>query len=132
MSLLLRLRLRVKRRRVESGAVGEHRLDLMLLRLADIATAAKAALGGGALRAQVVAQVRLLALDLPLGRQLEALFGAAVRLHLDFRHIERRSISIGRALSRETSPGSLTFGPCRRRSAAQPRAASPWRRPGLP
>src|SRR4051812_23846693 len=67
-------------------SVGEHRLDLMLLRLADVGAAAEVALGSGALRAEVVAQIRPLPLDAALCRQFEALLRAAVRLHLDLGH----------------------------------------------
>ena len=58
----------------------------MLLRLADVATAAQAALGGAGLVREAVAQVRLLALDATIGGQLEALLGAAVGLHLYLGH----------------------------------------------
>src|SRR3954468_9510999 len=75
-------------------SVGEHRLDLMLLGLADVIASAQLALGAGALRPEVVAQISLLPLDAALGRQLEALLRAAVRLHLDLGHARRGSISI--------------------------------------
>src|SRR5438552_7690573 len=68
------------------GAVREHRFDLMLLRLADVGATAEVALGARALRAEVVAQVRPLPLHATVGRQLEALLGAAVRLHLYLGH----------------------------------------------
>src|SRR5579862_2370233 len=72
--------------RVSGLGVREHRLDLMLLRLADVTTTAEAALRRRRLVREAVAQVRLLALDAPVGSQLEALLRAAVRLHLYLGH----------------------------------------------
>src|SRR4051794_21309356 len=74
-------------------AVRDHRLDLVLLALGDVAAAPKPTFGGGRLGGEVVTQVSSLALDLPAGRQLEALLHAAVGLHLVLRHGEPGSIS---------------------------------------
>ena len=59
----------------------------MLLRFTDIAAATEFPFGRTRLRAKVVTKEGLLPLDAPLCRQLEALFGAAVRLHFDLGHV---------------------------------------------
>src|SRR6266496_810416 len=91
-----RARVRVSLFQVSGKAVRQHRVDLMLLRLADVSTMAQLTLGARRLRAEVVAEIRPLPLDAPLGGQLEALLRATVRLHLVLGHARRRSISISR------------------------------------
>src|SRR5215471_11451796 len=106
----------LRARHIESSlwkAVGEHRVNLMLLRLADVVAPAQLALGARRLGPEVVAQVSLLPLDAPTGGQLEALLRAAVRLHLVLGHARRGSISISRvwASSSRRGPSPLSLQP---------------------
>src|SRR5664279_3231276 len=70
-------------------SVGDHRLDLVLLRLGDVSALAKLSLGAGLLVGKDMAQVGALALDATGGRELKALLDSALRLHLQLGHWRR-------------------------------------------
>src|SRR5436305_15280040 len=108
----------------------------MLLGLADVVAPPQLALRAGRLRTEVMAEISLLPLDAALGRQLEALLGAAVRLHLVLGHARRGSISISRVWASHPSrsppvtvPGPRTGRQSGRYGGFRPPAARPGRPP---
>src|SRR5512140_1784104 len=80
--------------------VGDHRLDMVLLRLGDVGTLAQLALVAVSFGGENVAQIRALTLDAAARRQLEALLGRALGFHLQLGH-RRRAVYTARAGTQE-------------------------------